>query len=172
MPRDDESIINFALYEDANEYLGMAEVALPELVSLTQEITGAGIAGNVEAVILGHFEAMTTTLNFRTVTRSAVSLNKPGYHTLTLRVAQQLKDTVKGTKVVQAVKHVMIVESKKYAPGKVAPASSAEASGEYAVTYFATFIDGKKVLEIDKLNFIYEVDGVDYLADARKAMGK
>lgn len=83
-----------------------------------------------------------------------------------------MKDTVKGTKVVQAVKHVMIVESKKYAPGKVAPASSAEASGEYAVTYFATFIDGKKVLEIDKLNFIYEVDGVDYLADARKAMGK
>lgn len=95
MPRVDESIINFALYEDANEYLGMAEVTLPELASLTQEITGAGIAGNVEAVILGHFEAMTTTLNFRTVTRSAVSLNKPGYHTLTLRVAQQLKDTVK-----------------------------------------------------------------------------
>ena len=63
MPRVDESIINFALYEDANEYLGMAEVALPELVSLTQEITGAGIAGNVEAVILGHFKAMTTTLN-------------------------------------------------------------------------------------------------------------
>ena len=121
MPRVDESIINFALYEDANEYLGMAEVTLPELASLTQEITGAGIAGNVEAVILGHFEAMTTTLNFRTVTRSAVSLNKPGYHTLTLRVAQQLKDTVKGTKVTQAVKHVMIVESKKYAPGKVAP---------------------------------------------------
>ena len=57
MPRVDESIINFALYEDANEYLGMAEVTLPELVSLTQEITGAGIAGNVEAVILGHFEA-------------------------------------------------------------------------------------------------------------------
>lgn len=172
MPRIDESVINFALYEDANEYLGMAEVALPELASLTQEITGAGIAGNVEAVILGHFEAMTTTLNFRTVTRSAVSLNKPGYHTLTLRVAQQLKDTVKGTKVVQHVKHVMIVESKKYAPGKVAQASSAEASGEYAVTYFATFIDGKKVLEVDKLNFIYEVDGVDYLADVRKAMGK
>ena len=50
MPRIDESVINFALYEDANEYLGMAEVALPELASLTQEITGAGIAGNVEAV--------------------------------------------------------------------------------------------------------------------------
>ena len=51
-------------------------------------------------------------------------------------------------------------------------ASTAEASGEYAVTYFATFFDGKKVLEVDKLNFIYEVDGVDYLAEVRKAMGK
>ena len=44
MPKIDESVINFALYEDASEYLGMAEVALPALASLTQEITGAGIA--------------------------------------------------------------------------------------------------------------------------------
>ena len=56
--------------------------------------------------------------------------------------------------------------------GKLAPASSAEASGEYPVTYYATYIDGKKVLEIDILNFIYYVNGVDYLEDVRKALGK
>ena len=58
------------------------------------------------------------------------------------------------------------------APGKLAPAASAEASGEYAATYFATYIDGKKVLEIDIINFIYYVNGTDYLADVRKALGK
>ena len=56
--------------------------------------------------------------------------------------------------------------------GKLAPASPAEASGEYAVTYFATYIGGVKVLEIDILNFIFFVNGVDYLADVRKALGK
>ena len=40
------------------------------------------------------------------------------------------------------------------------------------MTYFATYIDGAKVLEIDILNFIYFVNGVDYLADVRKALGK
>lgn len=74
--------------------------------------------------------------------------------------------------VQQAVKHVLVVNPKKFAPGKLAPASSAEASGEYPVTYYATYIDGKKVLEIDILNFIYYVNGVDYLEDVRKALGK
>ena len=34
------------------------------------------------------------------------------------------------------------------------------------------YIDGAKVREIDPLNFIREVNGVDYLADVRKAIGK
>ena len=32
---------------------------------------------------------------------------------------------------------------------KLAPAASAEASGEYAATYFATYIDGVKKMEIE-----------------------
>jgi hypothetical protein len=70
------------------------------------------------------------------------------------------------------VKHVLIVSPTKYNPGKLAPASSADASGEYAVTYYATYIDGVKELEIDVINFIFYVDGTDYLADVRKALGK
>ena len=44
-------------------------------------------------------------------------------------------------------------------------------SGEYAVRYWATYIDGKKVREVDQLNFICYVNGTDYLADVRKALG-
>lgn len=172
MPKIDESVINFAVYEDSNEFYGMAEVALPEISTITQEIQGAGISGTVESAIIGHLEAMTLTLNFRTVQQSAISLMEPRNHTITLMAAQQESDTVKGTKVVRAVKHVMIVTPKKLAPGKVAPASPAEASGEYGVTYYATFIDSKKVLEIDVLGFVYYVNGTDYLADVRKALGK
>lgn len=43
---------------------------------------------------------------------------------------------------------------------------------EFAVRYWATYIDGKKVREIDPLNFICLIDGTDYLADVRKALGK
>ena len=33
-----ETIINFAVYEDATEFLGMSEATLPDLSFLTQEI--------------------------------------------------------------------------------------------------------------------------------------
>lgn len=79
---------------------------------------------------------------------------------------------VKGTTEVVSVKHILVVTPKKLNPGKVATAAAAEVSGEYAVSYYATYIDGKKKLEIDPLNYIYYVNGKDYLADVRKALGK
>nr|DAO70317.1 MAG TPA: tail tube protein [Caudoviricetes sp.] len=76
------------------------------------------------------------------------------------------------TTEVVSVKHILVVTPKKLNPGKVATAAAAEVSGEYAVSYYATYIDGKKKLEIDPLNDIYYVNGKDYLADVRKALGK
>ena len=156
----DQSIINFKVYEDSVEYVGMAQATLPDLTALTQSISGAGIAGNVESVILGHFDAMTLGLNFRTVTDQSVKLSEPRRHTIDLRVAQQDEDVVAGKVVVRADKG-----------GSVAPAAPSNGSGEYAVRYWATYIDGKKVREVDQLNFICYVNGTDYLADVRKALG-
>ena len=168
----DETVIGFAVYEDATEHVGIAEVTLPEISSITEEISGAGMGGKVESVILGAIEAMTTTLNFRTVTRNAVKLHEPRQHNIDLRAAQQQKDTTTGVTEVVRVKHLLTLTPKKLNPGKVATASAAEVSGEYATTYFATYIDGKKMLEIDPLNYIYFVNGKDWLADVRKALGK
>ncbi len=172
MSKINESVINFQVYENATEYYGMAEVTLPEISNITSEVKGAGISGTFESVILGHLEAMTLTLNFRTLVKDAIALLEPRDHQIDLRVAQQDKDTVSGQTKVVAMKHVLLVKPKKLSPGKVAPASPADASGEYGVTYWATFIDGVKTLEIDILNFIYFVNGTDYLADVRKALGK
>lgn len=58
MAKINESIINFAVYENAVEYYGMAEVTLPEITNLTAEVTGAGISSTFESVVLGHLEAM------------------------------------------------------------------------------------------------------------------
>ena len=172
MAKVDETVIGFAVYEDATEYYGMSEVTLPEISNLTEEISGAGMGGKVEAVILGAIEAMTTILNFRTVTKNAIKLHEPREHKIDLRVAQQNKNTTKGVTEVGRVKHLLTLTPKKLNPGKVATASAAEVSGEYATTYFATYIDGKKMLEIDPLNYIYFVNGKDWLADVRKALGK
>lgn len=172
MAKIDETVIGFAVYENATEYLGLSEVTLPEISNITEEISGAGIGGKLESVILGAIEAMTLTLNFRTVTNNAIKLHEPRQHQIDLRAAQQEKDTTKGVTNVVQVKHLLTITPKKLNPGKVATASAAEVSGEYAVSYYATYIDGKKKLEIDPANYIYYVNGTDYLAAVRKALGK
>lgn len=172
MPNFDESVINFAVYEDGVEYVGMAGVTLPNLAAIVQTLSGAGIAGNVEVPVLGHYDVMSLTLNFRTTTEHSVRLSEPRRHNIDLRMAQQIEDTVAGEVKVQSIKHVLVVVPKTDTGGTVAPAAPTNGSGEYSVRYWATYIDGAKVREIDPLNFICEVNGVDYLADVRKAIGK
>lgn len=168
----DQSVINFAVYEDSTEYVGMAKVTLPDLNAITQSISGAGIAGNVDAVILGHFEAMTLGLAFRTTTSQVIKLAEPRRHNIDLRVVQQDEDTVAGTVKTKVVKHVMVVVPKSTKGGTVSPAAPTDGSGEYAVRYWAIYIDGQKVQEIDPLNFICLLNGTDYLAPVRKGLGK
>lgn len=168
----DQSVINFAVYEDSVEYLGMAQVTLPDITMLSESISGAGIAGNIESIILGHIDAMTLGMNFRTVSPQSIKLSQPRRHIIDLRVAQQEEDPVNGTINVVKVKHVFVVIPKSDKGGTVAPATPTNGSGEYAVRYWATYIDGKKVREIDPLNFIFYINGTDYLSSVKKALGK
>ncbi len=173
MPRVDETVIGFAVYEDATEFMGISEVTLPEISNITEEISGAGINGKYNSSILGQIEAMSLTLNFRTVTKNAIRLYRPGRHNIDLRAAQQVQDPVKGVIDVAQVKHILVVEPVKINMGKLATASVADVSGEYTVHYYATFIDGKKMLEIDPLNYVYYVYGQDDSWEKiRKALGK
>lgn len=172
MAKIDELVINFLVYEDAIEYLGMAEATLPDIEYMTEEMNGAGIAGNVEEIIIGHLSAMTMTLNFRTVCKSAVRLLEPRVHKLDLRVAQQQTNNSTGETEIANVKHIVRVKPKKTALGKAAAASTADVSGEYAVQYYSMYMDGEKKIEIDPMNFICIINGIDYLEAVRNALGR
>lgn len=172
MPKIDQANVNFAVYEDSVEYLGIAKATLPNLEQLAQELSGAGIAGNVEAVLRGHVAAMTLGLDFRTMTQESIKLSEPRRHNIDLRIARQDEDTEGGQIVITPVKHIFVVLPKSLNPGTVAPHSTSDGSGQYAVRYWATYIGGELVTEIDQLNYKFLVNGVDYLASVRAALGK
>ena len=46
-----------------------------------------------------------------------------------------------------------------------------DASNEFECTYLKITLDGKDMVEIDKLNYKCVIDGTDYLADIRTALG-
>ncbi len=167
-----EAYIDFEVYEDGKNLVGVAQVTLPEISFMTASITGAGVSGTVETPLAGMMEAMTMTMNFRSVTDAATSLTAPRKHNIDLRAVGQYWNTSLVDKELWADKHIMVVFPKKLAPGSIAPATASDASGEFSVYYLASYKNGAKVTEIDPFNQICVINGVDYLADVRRALGK
>lgn len=167
-----ETIVNAAVYENNTEYRGVANITLPDISQLTAEIEGAGISGKYTSPVIGHVDSMKMSMSFNTVTNETYKLTTPDAHTIEIRVAQQQRDSGTGSIYREGIKYVLIVRPITLGLGKVAPATTADASGEYAVSYFAGYIDGKKVLEVDPVNYIFIMNGKDYLEDVRRALGK
>lgn len=164
--------INLELYEDSVNLLGIAKVKLPAITYPCVTISGAGMMGNMDVPLYGMVDAMTTTINFLTTTDSAVRLMAPKKHQLDMRVAEEYWETEQAEVGLWGDKFVMIVRPKSIDPGTVAPMSAADTSGEFAVYYYAAYRNGTQLWEIDKRNMKCVIDGVDHMADVRKALGK
>lgn len=165
-------VVSFNVYEDAVKLLGLAEVTLPNINYKTLNITGAGLSGDIEAVIAGVVDAMTMRIKFLSRTDQAISLAEPRIHDIDLRVAEQMEDTASGKLSAVGHKHMLRVIPKSLSGQTIAPASEASVDGEYAVRSWTEYVDGKKVTEIDPANIRCVINGVDYLADVRKALGE
>ena len=113
----DQATVNFSVFEDLTEYLGIASVTLPSLTWLTQQLNGSGIGGNIEAVLAGMVDAMTLTMNFRQHNDQALRLCSPRMHSVTLRVAQQQESPIKAATQIQAVKHTFRMLPKSLSGG-------------------------------------------------------
>lgn len=167
----DNAIVNFAVYEDGQEFLGMADLTLPDLTFLTQTVSGAGLGGNVEAV-LPLLDAMTATLNFRTLNKRGIGLSSPQKHVLDCRGSQQETDDVTGQIRYVSAKHVLSGTPKTFKPGKLAPASTGDSSVELALDSYTCYLDGRKYIEICPRTMTCYINGVDHLKSHRKALGK
>lgn len=166
-----EKLINFRVYEDGVDLLGTADVELPALEAMTETVKGAGIAGEVESPVLGHFGSMTCTINWRTVTKPTLRLAQQRVHNLDFRGATQVLDAGSGQYRVQPLRVSVRCLPKTTELGKLDVGTTADASNELEVIYLSVSLDGKKILEIDKYNYICMIDGVDYLKKVREALG-
>lgn len=166
-----EKLINFNVFVTGNVLAGIADITMPDIESMSESISGAGIAGEVDVPTIGHFNSMTMTINFRTTTDDCITLSTPEAKMVEMYNAVQNFNTNTGTREVEKLVVSAKVVPKKLGLGKAAPGASMDASGEYEVMYIKVTSNDKVLLEIDKLNFIYIVNGKDYLADVRAALG-
>lgn len=166
-----ERLINFAAYLEGNRQAGVATVELPDIEMMTDTVSGAGIAGEMESAILGHTASMSTTITWRTITSNAAELAKPGVHALEFRGSQQINDAANGRLTSLPVRVAMRVTAKRIGLGTFEVGATTDTETEFEVQYLKLDVGGATRLEIDKLNFKFVVGGEDYLASVRADLG-
>ena len=167
-------LTNFEVYSNevgSKRMMGIATVDLPEWSAKTEDLSGAGIMGEVSWTVPGHFESAEMTLHFRTPTADFISFMGEDAHDLTLRAETLRYDSALGKNIHVPIKINVRGTLKKSSPGKLEPATGTETELTLEILYYKMSIDSSDVLEIDKFNYIYKVHGSDQMIQTRTNLG-
>jgi hypothetical protein len=164
-----EVINAFNAYNNGNKMIGVTDsVTLPTLEAITEEVRGAGILGSYETSIPGHYSSISQDVPFRILDEDIFKIMNPNEPVdLTFRASEQ--STVKATGALDYTS-MRVVERgrlKSFTPGKLEQGKQMDATVTLEILYLLVEIDGKTMLEYDKLNSVFVIDGVDVLAKVR-----
>ena len=166
-------VINFAVYENGTEYLGLAKITLPDMTNKMLTVNGAGIPGDLDVPVPGHIDAMSVKIEFIDAPKAAYQLAETRQHVLDCRAAHEDYDATSGTIKVTAYKHILTVIPKTLGGGTVGTVAAQAVSGEYSCLARKDFIDGVCMLDYDPANFKdVDASGTDRLAAVKTALGK
>lgn len=153
----------------SDKLFGAASVTLPDLVNKIETMAAMGTLGDIESVIIGQLETMTTVIKFNNISKNIALITDDV--DLNIRAAIQVKNPETGKSEIQALEANVRGTVKSFKPGEIVKASKAESEKEIATTYFELTIDGEKIVKVDKLTYVYEVKGESILNDIKKAIG-
>lgn len=163
--------INYEVFVSGERKLGTAELTLPTVERMTSTISGAGIGGEIEMPTPGMTSSMEAELTWRTLNERNTELLAMKAHDLELRNANEVYDAGTGLIKVQGIKINIRGLLKSGDLGSFKPADHTDTKTTLEVLYLKITIDGKRKVEIDKLNYIDYVDGTDYAEAIRKVLG-
>jgi len=164
-----EKINAYNIYNDNSKLIGVSEeVTLPDLESITETISGPGILGEIDSPTIGHFGSIELTIPFRSATEELYGLcvqNKPV--SLTLRAAQQTIDPSTNEVSMIGVRVAVRGRCKSKTGGSMKAGQGLAGSITIECTYLLEEVNDTVMLELDKLNMKYAVNGVDLMEKVR-----
>lgn len=165
-----EVLNHFNVYNDsAKRLIGISgELELPEMEAITDTLEGSGVLGEIEDPVTGQFSSMKMKIPFAVLYEDMFSImNTTKPPQLTLRASMQCMDPSTGETGYYPVKIVVRGKASTSNMGKVVKGKKMEPEVELEILYIKIQINNKTVLELDKLNFKYVLNGVDMLAKIR-----
>lgn len=175
MPKITNKTINYALRAtNQNGSLELiddsSDLKLPSIDKMTDTIKGAGIMGEIDFPTFGQLASIGFTINTRADNAQYAMLSRPGQIKFEVAWVMDIFDSSNVNVGLQANKVFMTAINKKYDVGKIEVGSGTSGSSEFEVIYYRKIVDGKEVLLIDKLNYKYAVNGIDYMDSLRAAL--
>lgn len=160
---------NFNLFVDGQNYLGkVPELVLPKLSRKMEEYRGGGMDGSVEIDLGGEVITLEWTAGGLLVD----ALAQFGITSVTgvpLRFAGAYqRDDDSGT---DAVEVVVRGRHKEIDMGTAKPGDGTAHKYTTTCAYYKLTVNNRVLIEIDVLNLILNVNGVDRLAEQRRALG-
>lgn len=162
-------IRNINLFIDGRGYAGkVEEMTLPKLSPTLQEYKAGGMSAPIDVPMGSHdkLEAELTLRAFDPEVLKLFSVNPGSVVPFTARGALQDDD---GS--VRAVAVTMRGLIKEYDMGAWKAADEVKLKLGLSLRYYKLEYDGQVLIESDPVNMVLIVDGVDQLADTRRALG-
>lgn len=158
---------NFNAYSGSHKYLGLTnEVTLPSFEALTETIDGAGIGGEIEEAIQGAFGSQEVETTFQNISKEYFDMIA-ATGTIVYRGSMQVLNTSTQTNDFEGIVVTVKGKVKSFDLGTLTKGGKGEPSITREITYIKVQIGGSNVLELDKFNNIYKINGVDLLQKVR-----
>ncbi|MCF7753373.1 phage major tail tube protein [Paenibacillus xylanexedens] len=172
MPQIPQKLSDYMVYvAGTNSQLGNGDVTLPSFEAMTSEVGGGGIYGGLEIPTPGMFGPQTFSIAFNTISKDVLSMMGPDVVKLEMFASQQSWDTGQSKIVNEGLKVVAWGLAKNLELGTLTKNDSTGTTLEFELTYIKIFISGTAIFELDKLNYIYRINGKDANIDIRKNLG-
>ncbi|MBE7727029.1 MAG: phage tail protein [Enterocloster citroniae] len=159
----------FNVYKNGTQLVGIAEeFTLPEVTNLTDSLEGAGTGGTMDIPVVGLVEDMEMEISFSSLCEDIFSVMDPTeVADITLSGCLQGQDAGTGAIKFQQISVSVRGLVKKFTPGSMKAGAKMGSSVTLGLSYYKIVLDGKTMLEIDRFNGVYTVNGNDVLKDVR-----
>lgn len=166
--------VQYAVYDRSSGSATFVEdttsLTRPSLEMLTDTISGAGILGEIDMPTLAQLASMTYEIGLRRENPNAVKLFEQKTQELEVRWVTDMVDSATGNSSISSNKDIVKGRPKSLEGGTIENNAAQDGNLILEVFYLKHIQDGVTLIEIDKLNNVFIVNGTDYAQQIRDAI--
>jgi phage tail tube protein FII len=141
---------NYSIWLGGSRFIGMADVTLPNLTNLNDELKGAGLGGTSNMPVAAHYEDWSATFNFHVITKEGCELMRQDGLKVEARAGMQYLDSGLHKLTIGAWRFVMAIIPRGFDLGKLEVGAKETAAVEVGVIYIEP-AQWRRGIRLDKM---------------------